>query len=255
MSQPPHNSESTVRTFSTGATRSTDDGKPDYEGFLSPTVIRRFGEYMTKHRVQADGSIRASDNWQKGIPRAEYLKSLLRHVVDLWADWRNPPSLQDAGVMEDLCCAILFNAQGFLHETLAIRLRDEALAALSPSRRPCVYVSGPFSNGSTASASQRRANVQRAESVGRALANAGFNPHVPHAATVHLEDSTMTYEDFLGLDLSIIAAWAEAVYRMPGESVGADREVAFAKQLGLPVFDNLADIVRWRDNGRGAPDE
>jgi len=58
----------TMRTFGGGATRNSDQGKPDYEGFLSPLVIIRYGEYMTRHRVQADGNIRDSDNWQKGIP-------------------------------------------------------------------------------------------------------------------------------------------------------------------------------------------
>ena len=61
-----------VRVFDTGATRDQDTTKPDFEGFLSPFVIERFGEYMSKHRVQVDGSIRDSDNWQKGIPFCGY---------------------------------------------------------------------------------------------------------------------------------------------------------------------------------------
>jgi len=33
------------RTFDTGATRDTSQDKLDFEGFLSPLVIKRFGEY------------------------------------------------------------------------------------------------------------------------------------------------------------------------------------------------------------------
>src|SRR5580698_7792736 len=62
------------RTFETGATRNLDASKYDYEGFLSPLVMERFGQYMHKHRVQADGSLRDSDNWQKGIPLQAYMK-------------------------------------------------------------------------------------------------------------------------------------------------------------------------------------
>ena len=52
-----------MRHFKSGATRDSDETKIDFEGFMSPLVIERFGEYMTKHRIQADGGLRDSDNW------------------------------------------------------------------------------------------------------------------------------------------------------------------------------------------------
>ena len=115
-----------MRTFDTGATRDNDETKPDYEGYLSPLVIRRYGEYMTKHRRQSDGNIRDSDNWQKGIPFAAYIKSLWRHLVDLWILHRFPhDELQcNASTTEETLCAIIFNASGYLHETLKNTLLD-----------------------------------------------------------------------------------------------------------------------------------
>lgn len=109
-----------VRQFETGATRDTDEGKPDYEGFLSPAVIRAFGEYMSRHRVQSDGSLRDSDNWQKGIPRDQYIKSMFRHFVDVWEEHRNELSSGTQGhiAMREALCALLFNVQGYLHEYL-----------------------------------------------------------------------------------------------------------------------------------------
>lgn len=105
-----------MRTFDTGATRDNDETKPDYEGYLSPLVICRFGEYMTKHRKQSDGNMRDSDNWQKGIPLAAYMKSLWRHLVALWTLHRsNHRARHD---MEEALCGIIFNASGYLHETL-----------------------------------------------------------------------------------------------------------------------------------------
>ena len=62
-----------MREFETGATRDTNDGKLDFEGFLSPLALVRYAEYMNKNRIQADGKVRASDNWQKGIPREVYM--------------------------------------------------------------------------------------------------------------------------------------------------------------------------------------
>src|SRR5262249_23974685 len=63
-----------VREFASGAVRDGDAEKADYEGFLSPLVLERFGRYMHEHRRMADGTIRASDNWQRGIPLDAYMK-------------------------------------------------------------------------------------------------------------------------------------------------------------------------------------
>jgi hypothetical protein len=112
-----------VRTFTTGATRDTDENKPDYEGFLSPLVIQRFGEYMHKNRRQNDGSLRDSDNWQKGIPFTAYAKSGWRHFFAWWKGHRAwVPDEHDNPVhLEEDLCALLFNVQGYLHELLKHR--------------------------------------------------------------------------------------------------------------------------------------
>jgi len=109
-----------MRKFATGATRNADDTRPDYEGFLCPLVLERFAEYMSKHRKQGDGNLRASDNWQKGIPLSAYMKGGLRHVMHWWQrhrGWVVKDPLAAADIEEDLC-ALMFNAQGYLHEIL-----------------------------------------------------------------------------------------------------------------------------------------
>jgi hypothetical protein len=103
-----------VREFDTGATRDIDTDKLDYEGFLSPAVLQEFARYMHQHRIQADGTLRDSDNWQKGIPLDAYMKSLLRHMMEAWAIHRKA----GPGDMREVLCAVLFNVQGYLHELL-----------------------------------------------------------------------------------------------------------------------------------------
>ncbi len=101
-----------MRTFDSGATRDSNDTKPDYRGFISPMAMKVFGEYMQMHQKQADGTMRASDNWKKGIPIPAYVESLIRHTIDFWAAW-------DAGRVaecDELACALFFNVQGFIHE-------------------------------------------------------------------------------------------------------------------------------------------
>lgn len=107
-----------IRTFSTGATRDTEEGKNDYEGYLSPAVIEAFGNYMTRHRVQSDGSLRASDNWQKGIPRDAYIKSAWRHLLDLWKEHRG---LDSRDGIDEALGGLLFNVMGYWLEHLKER--------------------------------------------------------------------------------------------------------------------------------------
>ena len=119
-----------IRTFETGATRDTDKDKLDYEGFLSPLVLQRFAQYMRKHQVQADGQVRKSDNWQKGIPLDVYMKSLLRHVMELWLCHKgNTTNVSQ----EESLCAILFNAQGYLFEHIKGRQPAQCMSCGGPS--------------------------------------------------------------------------------------------------------------------------
>jgi hypothetical protein len=120
-----------IRQFSTGATRNLSDHKFDYEGFNSPFVEHRFAQYMHTHRKQKDGTLRESDNWQKGLPEKETLKSLIRHTYDLWLLARGgTPRDPDTGMLcdkEDLLCAIRFNTNSLLHETLKAKISDESI--------------------------------------------------------------------------------------------------------------------------------
>lgn len=114
-----------IRTFESGATRDTNEDKLDYEGFLSPIVVRRFAKYMHKHRVQSDGTLRDSDNWQKGMPLDSYMESGWRHFMDWWGEHRGIESREG---LEDALCALLFNVQGYLFEILQEEDVDDAEA-------------------------------------------------------------------------------------------------------------------------------
>ena len=124
-----------IRTFDTGATRDADDSKLDYEGFLSPLVLERYARYMHEHRRQADGQLRDSDNWTKGIPRTAYAKSLWRHLMDVMFHHRGLAQLARDPLQVALC-AVIFNAMGMLHEVLLGR--DVG----APSTADCLLADG-----------------------------------------------------------------------------------------------------------------
>jgi hypothetical protein len=122
-----HHRPTSIRTFASGATRDADKAE-DPEGFLHPRVVLEFTAYMAKHRKQADGAYRSSDNWQKGIPKDAYIKSAWRHFLDIWLHHRGYASSTREALIPALC-ALLFNVQGYLLETLKAQDQHEAAKA------------------------------------------------------------------------------------------------------------------------------
>ena len=101
--------------------------------------------------------------------------------------------------------------------------------------RPRVYVAGPISHGDPG------ANCQRAIKVGFVLMDLGYAPFVPHYSYFVDIESTQgkgRYEQWIAIDFSYIST-CHALLRLPGPSGGADREVAFAHEIGVPVFDSI----------------
>jgi hypothetical protein len=123
-----------MRTFETGATRDSDDSKPEPWGFNSALVDKRYAEYMQSHQVQADGNKRASDNWKKGMAVEVYKHSLSRHTEDLRLILEGHPEEATEQDIEIVLCAIRFNVNGMLHEVIKKRLdiyeRREAIDAV-----------------------------------------------------------------------------------------------------------------------------
>ena len=113
-----------MRQFPSGATRDTDTNKLDYEAFLSPIVLERYCQYLNKHRVQSDGQLRDGDNWQKMFGEKHFdvcLKSLLRHIMDVWKQHRGYKSAQS---IEDSICGALFNLQAYLFKILVDKYNE-----------------------------------------------------------------------------------------------------------------------------------
>lgn len=107
-----------ARYFPSGSYRDGQEGKLDYEGFLSPSALFRYGQYMDKNRLQSDGQMRDTDNWQKGIPVDAYMKSMWRHLVAAWTEHRHGTEDYDQDALEDALCGVVFNAFGYLHELM-----------------------------------------------------------------------------------------------------------------------------------------
>ena len=127
--------------------------------------------------------------------------------------------------------------------------------------RKRIYLAGPISKGDL------RENINQATAAFVSLAKAGFAPLCPHwsayskpaeysdspfggkterlwCEATAMGNESMTHADWMGVDLPWVSV-AEAVLRLPGESTGADMEVAQAKACGIPVFSTVAELLLW----------
>ena len=106
-----------------------------------------------------------------------------------------------------------------------------------------VYVAGPIGSHADWDALQVRVNA--ALDTGILLASLGFVPIVPHwtALRRHAFD-IITYEDWMAIDFRMIEM-CDALFRMPGISPGADREVVHAQSLHTPVFCDIEELALW----------
>jgi hypothetical protein len=82
------------------------------------------------------------------------------------------------------------------------------------------------------------------------LITLGFNPYTPHLTHFQHQAFPRAYEDWMRIDLDYVTA-CDCVYRLPGHSPGADREVDLAVSLGIPIFTKLGDLLTWRDLKEG----
>ncbi len=104
-----------------------------------------------------------------------------------------------------------------------------------------IYIAGPYTAATTEAV---QANVDRALDAGNRLLDAGLWPYVPHLSHYLEARKPRHYEDWMALDLAVLRRM-DAILRLPEPSSGADREVAAARILGLPVFWTAAETIAW----------
>lgn len=99
-----------------------------------------------------------------------------------------------------------------------------------------IYVAGPYSSGGT------MLNIRRAIDAADRLLSSGACPIMPHMMgfLVHYH----SYETWMDYCLTLVTR-CDAVLRLSGESPGADREVALAQELGIPVLYTVTDAIEW----------
>ena len=101
-----------------------------------------------------------------------------------------------------------------------------------------VYIASPYTLGDVA------ANVKFQIDVAERLIGFGFAPFVPLLYHFQHMVHPRGYDDWVRLDLEWIGV-CDCLLRLGGESKGADNEVRYALELGLPVFYSVDELCKY----------
>jgi hypothetical protein len=121
---------------------------------------------------------------------------------------------------------------------------------MSESKKPLIIlIAGPYRSGTNDVPEKMEQNLRSLEEYALPVYQAGHLPMIGEwvalpvireAGSQNVGDSV--YQEFLYPVASRLLERCDAVLRVPGESKGADQDVAIARQRGLPVFYKVEEI-------------
>lgn len=100
-----------------------------------------------------------------------------------------------------------------------------------------VYIAGPYTQGDPV------INVRNAMDAADKLLVHGIIPFCPHLTMFWHLVHPHCWETWLNYDESWLSL-CDAVLRLPGSSIGADREVAYALCHGIQVYDDIESVIQ-----------
>ena len=108
-----------------------------------------------------------------------------------------------------------------------------------------IYIASPYTIGDVA------VNVRESFIAADKLVELGFAPYPPLYSHFWHFLSPKPYETWVELDNEWVLR-CDALLRLPGESSGADAEVALAKEYGIPVFYSIDELAAAEIESRRA---
>lgn len=114
--------------------------------------------------------------------------------------------------------------------------------------KPRIYIAGPYTKGDVA------VNVRRAIEEADWLLSLGCTPYLPHLTHFWHLICPRAYEDWMALDLEWLGV-CHAIYRLSGESTGADSEVDSAGRMGMPVLRSRDEVTEWLAGWKAGGDQ
>ena len=120
----------------------------------------------------------------------------------------------------------------------------------TPQQPLLILIAGPYRSGTGGDPTLMAANLARLEEAAWPPFRAGHVPMIgewvalPVLRSAGADVDDPLAEQVLYPAAARLLARCDAVLRLPGESTGADQDVAIARERGLPVFYELDEIPR-----------
>ncbi|CAL9281245.1 MULTISPECIES: hypothetical protein [Streptomyces] len=115
-------------------------------------------------------------------------------------------------------------------------------------KRMLILIAGPYRSGTDGDPRAMAANLARLEAAAWPVFAAGHLPVIgewialPVLRSAGAGPTDALADQVLYPTAQRLLARCDAVLRLPGESVGADQDVALARRRGLPVYHDVAQI-------------
>ena len=117
------------------------------------------------------------------------------------------------------------------------------------SRPMMILIAGPYRSGTGDDPARMAANLKRLEAASWPIFQKGHVPMIGEWVALPIwreaggrEVGDARYEEILHPTAGRLLQHCDAVLRLPGDSKGADNDVAIARGRGIPVYFDIADI-------------
>jgi len=105
--------------------------------------------------------------------------------------------------------------------------------------RPLCYIAGPYTAGDPVE------NTHNTLRFADSLHDLGFvTCVVPHISLFWHVVNPRHYQHWLDYDLALLKR-CDCLFRLPGDSNGADAEVQYAERNNIPVFTETYSLMEW----------
>lgn len=121
-------------------------------------------------------------------------------------------------------------------------------SGMTTTRPLLILIAGPYRSGTGGDPAAMAANLARLEEAAWPIFAAGHIPMIgewvalPVLRSAGAGPTDPLAEDVLYPTAERLLDRCDAVLRLPGESSGADQDVAIAERRGLPVYYDIAEI-------------
>lgn len=112
-----------------------------------------------------------------------------------------------------------------------------------------ILIAGPYASGTDGDPQKMRANLTRLEEAAWPIFAAGHIPMIGEWVALPVLSSAGAegpddprVQQVMYPTAERLLQHCDAVLRLPGESRGADQDVAIARERGLPVYTSLAQV-------------